>query len=96
MLPGPDLTIIDLRTEALRLAQPLAPLVPNRVRALSLEQIEAGGHGLEAADGPLLVICERGVRSGLAARFLRADGLDAAAYTGGVLALRVAANAQLE
>jgi rhodanese-related sulfurtransferase len=92
MRPGPDLTIIDLRPEALRLAQPLLALVPNPVRALSLEQIEDGGHGLNAADGPLLVICERGIRSGLAARFLRADGLDATAYAGGVPALRAAVN----
>ena len=94
MLPGPDLTVIDLRNEALRLAQPLGELIPNPVRALSLEQIEEGEHGLGAADGPLLVICERGVRSGLAARFLRADGLDAAAYTGGVPALRAAVSSE--
>ncbi|WP_293913315.1 rhodanese-like domain-containing protein [Deinococcus sp.] len=90
MLPPRHVLMIDLRSEALRLAQPLEALIPNRSCALSLEQIEAGEHGLSAEDGPLLVICERGVRSGLAARFLRADRLDAAAYIGGVLALLLA------
>ena len=58
------------------------------VRAVALEAIEGGTHGLGPELGPLVVICERGARSGLAARFLQADGLDAAAYPGGVPALR--------
>ena len=55
---------------------------------MTLAQIEEGEHGLSADDGPLIVVCERGVRSTLAARFLRADGLEAVALPGGVPALR--------
>jgi len=89
MLPGPDLTLIDLRAAGLRAAQPLAGL-PNRVLAVSLDDIEEGRHALTPDLGPLLVVCERGVRSTLAARLLRADGLSASAYTGGVPALLAA------
>ncbi|EYB67740.1 putative rhodanese sulfurtransferase [Deinococcus phoenicis] len=86
-LPG-GVTLIDLRPEDLRRAEPLSRLTPLPVRAVTLDAIEDGTHGLSAALGPLLVICERGVRSGLAARYLHADGLDARAYPGGVPALR--------
>ncbi|MBB6017027.1 rhodanese-like domain-containing protein [Deinococcus radiopugnans] len=88
-MPLPEgVTVIDLRPAELRFAQPLEPLLSGRpVLALSLDQIEDGAHGLTPASGPLLVICERGVRSGLAARYLRADGLEAEAYPGGVPAL---------
>ncbi len=89
MLPGPDVTLIDLRSAALRAAQPLAEL-PNRTLAISLDDIEEGAHGLTPDLGPLLVVCERGVRSTLAARLLRADGLSASAYAGGVPALLAA------
>jgi rhodanese-related sulfurtransferase len=98
-LPAPDVTIIDLRSGALRAAQPLPellsrvlpnPALPNRVLAVSLDDIEEGRHGLTQDLGPLLVVCERGVRSGLAARLLRADGLNASAYEGGVPALLLA------
>ena len=89
-LPDSHLTLIDLRSSELRAAVPLPPL-PNRVLAVSLLDIEEGTHGLSPAAGALLVICERGVRSGLAARLLRADGLDASAYEGGVPALLRAA-----
>ncbi|ULH15809.1 rhodanese-like domain-containing protein [Deinococcus sp. KNUC1210] len=75
-------TVIDLRSEQARAAQPLR--LPSRVLAVSLAQIEDGVHGLTPDLGPLLVVCERGARSGLAARLLRADGLDAQAYAGGV------------
>ncbi len=88
-LPPPDALLIDLRSDALRTATPLPPL-PNRTLILSLDEIEEGTHGLTAADGPLLVVCERGVRSTLAARLLRAEGLDASAYEGGVPALLAA------
>ncbi|MBZ9749422.1 rhodanese-like domain-containing protein [Deinococcus sp. HMF7604] len=81
-------TLIDLRPEALRQAEPLEALTLQLVLAVSLEAIEAGTHGLTPAHGPLLVVCERGVRSGLAAEYLRADGLDARAHPGGVPALR--------
>lgn len=87
-MPLPEgVTVIDLRPAELRLAQPLEALTAQPVLALSLDQIEDGAHGLSPASGPLLVLCERGVRSGLAARYLRADGLDAQAYPGGVPAL---------
>jgi rhodanese-related sulfurtransferase len=89
-LPAPDVTIIDLRPANLRAASPL-PALPNPVLALSLDDIEEGRHGLDVGTGPLLVICERGVRSSLAARLLRADGLDASASEGGVPALLRAA-----
>ncbi len=85
-LPPPDALLIDLRSDALRAATPLPPL-PNRTLILSLDEIEEGTHGLTAADGPLMVVCEKGVRSTLAARLLRAEGLDASAYEGGVPAL---------
>lgn len=85
-LPAPDLLLIDLRPDDLRARLPL-PGLSNRMRAVSLDDIEEGRHGLTPADGPVLVVCERGIRSTLAARLLRADGLDAAAYAGGVPAL---------
>ena len=88
-LPPSDATLIDLRSDALRAATPLPPL-PNRTLILSLDEIEEGAHGLTAAAGPLLVVCERGVRSTLAARLLRAEGLAASAYEGGVPALLAA------
>ncbi|GGQ99148.1 rhodanese-like domain-containing protein [Deinococcus ruber] len=81
-LSGSAVTLIDLRSEQARAAQPLT--LPSRVLAVSLAQIEEGTHGLTPDLGPLLVVCERGARSGLAARLLRADGLDAQAYVGGV------------
>lgn len=86
-VPG-GVTLLDLRPEPLRAAQPLGALLPHhRLVTLSLDEIEDARHGLTPADGPLLVLCERGVRSQLAARFLRADGLNAESYPGGVPAL---------
>lgn len=81
-------TVIDLRPADLRLREPLERWTPHPVRAVSLDDIESGAHGLHAELGPLVVICERGARSGLAARYLQADGLDALAYAGGVPALK--------
>ncbi|MFT2718742.1 rhodanese-like domain-containing protein [Deinococcus sp. A31D244] len=87
-LPG-GVTLIDLRPEPLR--RPLLnDLTAQPVRVVSLDDIENGAHGLTRDLGPLLVLCERGVRSTLAARYLRADGLDADAYPGGVPALQEA------
>ncbi|GGO18395.1 hypothetical protein GCM10008949_01580 [Deinococcus humi] len=87
-MPLPEgVTVVDLRPPELRLAQPLELLTTLPVVAVALDQIEDGAHGLTPQAGPLLVICERGVRSGLAAKYLRADGLDASAYPGGVPAL---------
>ncbi|MCD0162779.1 MULTISPECIES: rhodanese-like domain-containing protein [unclassified Deinococcus] len=88
--PLPDgVTLIDLRPEPLR--RPLlSGLTAQPVRVVSLDDIETGAHGLTRDLGPLLVVCERGVRSALAARYLRADGLDADAYPGGVPALQEA------
>ena len=85
-LPG-GVTLIDLRPAELRFAQPLEHLTALPVQAVSMRQIEDGTHGLTPQSGPLLVVCERGLRSGLAAKYLRADGLDASAYAGGVPAL---------
>lgn len=92
-LPGP-VTLIDLRPADLRLREPLEQLTDHPVRAVSLDAIESGDHALRPDLGPLVVICERGARSGLAARYLQADGLDARAYAGGVPALRRAAEAE--
>lgn len=86
-LPG-GVTLIDLRPAELRLREPLSGLTSLPVVAVSLDTIEEGTHGLSADLGPLVVICERGARSGLAARYLQADGLQASAYPGGVPALR--------
>ncbi|WP_102125480.1 rhodanese-like domain-containing protein [Deinococcus planocerae] len=85
-LPG-GVTVIDLRPEDLRRREPLERLTPLPVRAVSLDAIEEGTHGLGPDLGPLVVVCERGARSGLAARYLQADGLEAVAYPGGVPAL---------
>ncbi|WP_291425935.1 rhodanese-like domain-containing protein [Deinococcus sp.] len=74
-----EVTVIDLRAEALRQLEPLAH--PN-VIALTLEQIEDAQHGMTPQHGPLLVVCERGNRSALAAHYLRADGLDARHWEG--------------
>lgn len=81
-------TLIDLRPGELRRREPLEALTTLPVRPVALEAIEDGTHGLSADLGPLVVICERGVRSGLAARYLQADGLEARAYPGGFPAFR--------
>ena len=47
-----------------------------------MDDIEEGRHTLTPAGGPYLVICERGAQAGLAARYLRADGLQAEAWKG--------------
>ncbi|MDO4263169.1 MAG: rhodanese-like domain-containing protein [Deinococcus sp.] len=94
-LPAAHVTLIDLRPQELRFAEPLERLLPGHaVRAVALAAIEQGQHGLTPADGPLLVLCERGLRSPLAARFLQADGLSAEVYPGGVPALKRALLAQ--
>lgn len=88
-MPLPDgVTLIDLRPAELRFREPLERLTHQPVRAVSLDAIESGSHGLQPDLGPLVVICERGARSGLAARYLQADGLDASAYPGGIPALK--------
>ena len=68
-----DPLLIDLRSPEERAARPLR--VPSR--ALSSDAIEDSAHGLGPEDGPLTVVCSRGTRADLAARYLRADGLDA-------------------
>lgn len=73
-------TIVDLRAEAERLARPLPPGI--RSRSLSLDTIEEGQHGLSPGSGTYLVVCQQGSRAALAARYLRADGLNAEAWRG--------------
>ncbi len=73
----PHATLIDLRSEAQRQQKPLPGAL-----VLTLDAIEDGTHGLNAAQGPFLVICDHGARAGLAARYLRADGLEAEPWTG--------------
>ena len=85
-LPDASALLVDLRPAPLRAAAPL-PALPNRVVTLTLDVIEDGGHGLTAGADEVVVLCERGVRSTLAARLLRADGVNASAYPGGVPAL---------
>ena len=85
----PNTLIIDLRPQELRFRGPLERLVPNPVRAVALDRIEGGAHGLTPDLGPMLVVCERGPRSQLAAQYLRADGLDAQAYPGGLPGLKL-------
>lgn len=81
--------ILDLRPQELRFAEPLERLLPEAtIHTASLEAIEKGTHGLGHLTEPLTVLCERGVRSPLAVRFLQADGLEAQAYAGGVPALK--------
>lgn len=93
-MPLPDgVTLIDLRPAEVRFREPLERLTRHPVRAVSMDAIESGSHGLQPDLGPLVVICERGARSGLAARYLQADGLDARAYSGGVPTLKREADA---
>lgn len=73
-------TVIDLRLPEQRAARPLASSRP--VLALSLEAIEDGLHDLTAQAGPFVVVCDQGTRASLAARYLRADGLDADPWRG--------------
>ena len=80
MPPRPHFHFVDLRPPEQRAAAPLAS--PEQVTALTLEQIEDGQHGLTPALGPLLVVCQRGTQADLAARYLRADGLEAQAWRG--------------
>ena len=88
-LPPANTLWIDLRPQELRFTEPLERLLPQaQVQAITLKTIEQGQHGLEAKSGPVTVICERGIRSPLAAQLLQADGLDASAYAGGVPALK--------
>ena len=87
-MPGPlpaSATVVDLRPAELRFRDPLEKLVPNPVVPLTLEAIENGEHSLS---GEVVVVCERGIRSTLAARFLQADGVQARHYPGGVPALK--------
>lgn len=79
---APSLTLIDLRADAARRAAPLHASGDRRVLLLSLDEVEDGTHGLTPASGPLLIVCERGTRSQLAARYLRADGLDVQSWPG--------------
>lgn len=89
MLPDPSVTLVDLRPQELRWREPLEGLLPNPVVALSLERIEKKEHGLT---GRVVVVCEIGLRSNVAAMYLRADGLDAQHLPGGVRALKQAVN----
>lgn len=65
-------TVIDLRRPEERGRSP----IPGSI-VLTLEEIEDGAHGLRAEQGPFTVVCNSGTRADLAARYLRADGLDA-------------------
>lgn len=79
----PGLTLVDLRADDDRRAAPLIAPGARQVLTLTLDEIEDGTHSLTPAAGSMIVVCERGARSQLAARYLRADGLDAQAWPGG-------------
>lgn len=86
--PGPldpDVTLVDIRPQELRWAEPIERWLPNPVVVSSLDRIEKGQHGLS---GRVVVVCEFGTRSRLAAMYLQADGLEATSLHGGVLALK--------
>lgn len=88
-MPIPETAlIVDLRVQELRFHEPLERLVPNEVKVLTLGDIEVGRHGLSGEPREVVVICERGIRSSLAAKYLQADGVRAGHYPGGVPALR--------
>lgn len=90
LLPDAAVTVIDIRPQELRWAQPLDALLPNPVIISSLERIERKQHGLT---GTVVVVCEIGLRSNVAAMYLRADGVHASHVPGGVRALKQAAPA---
>ncbi|TBH21781.1 rhodanese-like domain-containing protein [Thermus thermamylovorans] len=50
-----------------------------------LERIQRGEHGLPRE--PLLLVCERGILSQVAALYLEAEGYEAMSLEGGLLAL---------
>lgn len=70
----PTLIVLQAPAEALAYAGPVV--------YLTLEQIEDGQHGLSPEQGPFLVTCRNGNRAALAARYLRADGLQAGVWNG--------------
>lgn len=80
--------LVDLRPQELRFREPLERLISNEVKVLTLDDIERGEHGLRGDPREVVVICERGLRSSLAAKYLQADGVPAGHYPGGVPALR--------
>lgn len=89
-MPLPDIqTIIDLRPAGQEALNTSLAVIP-----LSLNDIEEGRHTLPPAGEPYLVVCERGAHSGLAARYLRTDGLQAEAWKGTLTELREALQKQ--
>lgn len=82
--PDPDVTLVDIRPQELRFRHPLERKLPNPVVVSTLDKIEKGQHGLS---GRVVVVCEVGLRSRVAAMYLRADGLDADHLEGGVRGL---------
>lgn len=80
----PDVTVIDIRPQELRWKDPLERLIPNEIVVSSIEKIEKGEHGIT---GRVVVVCEIGVRSRVAAMYLLADGVDASHLPGGVKGL---------
>lgn len=86
----PEVTLVDIRPPELRFREPLSRLVSNPVLESSLERIEKKQHGLQ---GRVVVVCELGLRSNVAALYLRADGVQAEHLPGGVRALKRAQGA---
>lgn len=86
----PDATVVDIRPQELRFREPLEKLIPNPVVVSSLERIEKKEHGLnsQTLGGAVVVVCEVGLRSNVAAMYLRADGVEATHLPGGVRALK--------
>jgi len=86
-----DVTLVDLRPQELRWADPLDRWFGRPAVVTTLERIERGDHGL---GGRLLIVCEIGQRSRLAAMYLRADGVEATSLPGGVRGLKLSARAR--
>ncbi|WP_110885188.1 rhodanese-like domain-containing protein [Deinococcus yavapaiensis] len=84
---SPDVVVVDIRPQELRWKDPLETLIPNEILVSSLEKIEKGGHGIT---GRVVVVCEIGVRSRVAAMYLLADGVEATHLPGGVKGLKLA------
>ena len=82
----PEVTVVDIRPQELRWKEPLEAFVSNEILVSSLEKIEKGGHGIT---GRVVVVCEIGVRSRVAAMYLLADGVDASHLPGGVKRLKL-------
>lgn len=84
-------SVLDIRPAELRFARPLMGegVPPEKILCAELRDIEAGRCPLPPGSA-VWVVCSLGPRAALAARYLRAAGVQARAYPGGEAALREA------